>query len=203
MAHKKKGHLTTWIERHKHLRKIGKRFFWSRERLEERNEINQQVELDSSESNSQHELRVTLGGQEKQVEIAGNFDYFNSHVGIKDKNYRNIAKDRLNAEDYNWLIERIGKAVEQSERLATEFILKEEDVELLYSVEFEHYHTRLDILSYGLNNVDANDSVCEFDIGFCAQDEQGQVIFMYDTRGSCSLRYKLFQNGDLQLVKID
>ena len=36
MAHKKKGMLTTDGEWAKHLRRIGKRMFWKRERLAER-----------------------------------------------------------------------------------------------------------------------------------------------------------------------
>ena len=43
MGNKRKGQLTTDIERHKHLRKIGKRFFWKGERLAEKKMINENL----------------------------------------------------------------------------------------------------------------------------------------------------------------
>ena len=43
MSHKKKGQLTTWIEWHKHLRKIGKRFYWKGERLAEKKMIDREI----------------------------------------------------------------------------------------------------------------------------------------------------------------
>ena len=41
MGHKRKGQLTTDKEWHKHLRKIGKRFFWKKERLAETKMVNE------------------------------------------------------------------------------------------------------------------------------------------------------------------
>lgn len=43
MSNKRKGHLTSDSEWRKHLRKIGKRFFWKGERLAEKKMINQEV----------------------------------------------------------------------------------------------------------------------------------------------------------------
>ncbi|MCT8340446.1 hypothetical protein MG296_10300 [Flavobacteriaceae bacterium TK19130] len=43
MSHKKKGQLTTSSEWAKHLRKIGKRFFWKGERLAERKMIDESI----------------------------------------------------------------------------------------------------------------------------------------------------------------
>lgn len=43
MSTKKKGQLTTDGEWHKHLKKIGKRFFWKRERLAEKKVIDKEV----------------------------------------------------------------------------------------------------------------------------------------------------------------
>ena len=42
MSHKRKGQLTSYIERHKHLRKIGRRFFWKGERLAEKKMIDKE-----------------------------------------------------------------------------------------------------------------------------------------------------------------
>ena len=52
MGNKRKGQLTTDGEWHKHLRKIGKRFFWKGERIAERKMIEQnltEMETDSAE----------------------------------------------------------------------------------------------------------------------------------------------------------
>ena len=43
MANKRKGQLTSSGEWAKHLRKIGKRFFWKRERLEEKRTIDKEI----------------------------------------------------------------------------------------------------------------------------------------------------------------
>lgn len=43
MATKKKGQLTTYSEWHKHLKKIGKRFFWKKERLAEKKHIKNEL----------------------------------------------------------------------------------------------------------------------------------------------------------------
>jgi len=43
MSHKRKGQLTTWVEWHKHLRKIGKRIFWKGERLAEKELIDDEL----------------------------------------------------------------------------------------------------------------------------------------------------------------
>jgi len=44
MAHKKNGQLTSWSEWHKHLRKVGKRFFWKKERIEEKKYVRKEHE---------------------------------------------------------------------------------------------------------------------------------------------------------------
>ncbi|MDR6967599.1 hypothetical protein J2X31_001611 [Flavobacterium arsenatis] len=43
MSTKKKGQLTTDSEWRKHLRKIGKRFFWKSERLAEKKTIDREI----------------------------------------------------------------------------------------------------------------------------------------------------------------
>lgn len=43
MSHKRKGQLTKSPEWHKHLRKYLRRLFWSRERMNERKEIEKQI----------------------------------------------------------------------------------------------------------------------------------------------------------------
>ncbi|PKH51898.1 hypothetical protein CXF68_14915 [Tenacibaculum sp. Bg11-29] len=43
MGYKQKGQLTTDIEWHKHLRKIGKRFFWKGERNAEKKMVNENL----------------------------------------------------------------------------------------------------------------------------------------------------------------
>lgn len=43
MGNKRKGQLTTHSEWHKHLRKIGKKFFWKGERLAEKKIIGQNL----------------------------------------------------------------------------------------------------------------------------------------------------------------
>ena len=43
MGYKRKGQLTTDVEWHKHLRKIGKRFFWKKERLAESKMIDEEL----------------------------------------------------------------------------------------------------------------------------------------------------------------
>jgi hypothetical protein len=43
VGHKRKGQLTTDIEWHKHLRKIGKRFFWKGERYAEKKMVNENL----------------------------------------------------------------------------------------------------------------------------------------------------------------
>jgi len=48
MATKKKGQLTASGEWAKHLRKIGKRFFWKAERKEEKKEIEKEILEDTS-----------------------------------------------------------------------------------------------------------------------------------------------------------
>lgn len=52
MGHKRKGQLTTDIEWHKHLRKIGKRFFWKGERVAEK----KMVDKNLSELNEMAEI---------------------------------------------------------------------------------------------------------------------------------------------------
>ena len=52
MGHKRKGLLTTDIEWHKHLRKIGKRFFWKGERKAEKKMVNENI----SELNEMNEI---------------------------------------------------------------------------------------------------------------------------------------------------
>ena len=52
MGHKRKGQLTTDIEWHKHLRKIGKRFFWKGERKSEKKMVNENL----SELNGMNEI---------------------------------------------------------------------------------------------------------------------------------------------------
>ncbi|WP_417291570.1 hypothetical protein [Corallibacter sp.] len=51
MGNKRKGQLTTDIEWHKHLRKIGKRFFWKGERLAEKKMINENLTELENENN--------------------------------------------------------------------------------------------------------------------------------------------------------
>jgi hypothetical protein len=43
MSHKRKGQLTVASEWRKHLRKIGKRFFWSKERFAEKKLIEKEL----------------------------------------------------------------------------------------------------------------------------------------------------------------
>lgn len=43
MSTKKKGQLTTDFEWRKHLKKIGKQFFWKRERLAEQKMIDEEI----------------------------------------------------------------------------------------------------------------------------------------------------------------
>ena len=52
MGHKRKGQLTTDIEWHKHIRKIGKRFFWKGERKAEKKMFNENI----SELNEMNEI---------------------------------------------------------------------------------------------------------------------------------------------------
>jgi hypothetical protein len=52
VGHKRKGQLTTDIEWHKHLRKIGKRFFWKGERIAEKKMVNENL----SELNNMTEI---------------------------------------------------------------------------------------------------------------------------------------------------
>jgi len=52
VGHKRKGQLTTDIEWHKHLRKIGKRFFWKGERIAEKKMVNENL----SELNDMNEI---------------------------------------------------------------------------------------------------------------------------------------------------
>jgi hypothetical protein len=52
VGHKRKGLLTTDIEWHKHLRKIGKRFFWKGERKAEKKMVNENI----SELNEMNEI---------------------------------------------------------------------------------------------------------------------------------------------------
>lgn len=54
MAHKRKGQLTASSEWAKHLRKIGKRFFWKTERLEERKEIKKGLSEISGRSDNEN-----------------------------------------------------------------------------------------------------------------------------------------------------
>ena len=51
MGNKRKGQLTTDIERHKHLRKIGKRFFWKGEGLADKKFINENLTEIETEKN--------------------------------------------------------------------------------------------------------------------------------------------------------
>lgn len=43
MAHKQKGQLTSFGEFHKHLRKVGKHFFWKSERAAQKKETENEV----------------------------------------------------------------------------------------------------------------------------------------------------------------
>lgn len=43
MSNKRKGHLTTDSEWRKHLRKVGKRFFWKAERVAEHKMIDEEI----------------------------------------------------------------------------------------------------------------------------------------------------------------
>ena len=43
MSNKRKGQLTSYSEWHKHLRKIGKRFFWKGERKAEKKLIDKEI----------------------------------------------------------------------------------------------------------------------------------------------------------------
>ncbi len=56
MGNKRKGQLTTDSEWHKHLRKIGKRFFWKGERLAEKQMIEQNLTEYESETLSETEI---------------------------------------------------------------------------------------------------------------------------------------------------
>ena len=56
MGNKRKGQLTTDSEWHKHLRKIGKRFFWKGERLAEKKMIEQNLTEYESETLSKSEI---------------------------------------------------------------------------------------------------------------------------------------------------
>ena len=51
MGNKRKGQLTTDIERHKPLRKIGKSFFWKGERLTDKKSINENLTEIETEKN--------------------------------------------------------------------------------------------------------------------------------------------------------
>lgn len=51
MGNKRNGQLTTDSEWHKHLRKIGKRFFWKVERLAERKMIEENLAKIKTEQN--------------------------------------------------------------------------------------------------------------------------------------------------------
>jgi hypothetical protein len=44
MSYKRKGQLSSYSEWAKHLRKIGKRFFWRKERIEGKKEINKELD---------------------------------------------------------------------------------------------------------------------------------------------------------------
>lgn len=67
MGNKRKGQLTTDSEWHKHLRKIGKRFFWKGERLAEKKMIHQNLK----EIESQTLTELEINGFEKL------YDYLN------------------------------------------------------------------------------------------------------------------------------
>ncbi len=56
MGNKRKGQLTTDSEWHKHLRKIGKRFFWKGERLAEKKMIEQNLTEYESDTLSKSEM---------------------------------------------------------------------------------------------------------------------------------------------------
>ena len=43
MSYKRKGQLTSYSEWHKHLRKIGKRFFWKSERYAEKSMVDNEI----------------------------------------------------------------------------------------------------------------------------------------------------------------
>ena len=51
MGNKRKGQLTTDFEWHKHLKKIGKRFFWKGERLAEKKLISENINEIETENN--------------------------------------------------------------------------------------------------------------------------------------------------------
>jgi hypothetical protein len=44
MSNKRKGQISSYSEWAKHLRKIGKRFFWKKERIEEKKEISKELD---------------------------------------------------------------------------------------------------------------------------------------------------------------
>ncbi len=56
MGNKRKGQLTTDIERHKHLRKIGKRFFWKGERITEKKVIQQDLTEFETQTLTEYEV---------------------------------------------------------------------------------------------------------------------------------------------------
>jgi hypothetical protein len=154
--------------------------------------------------NNFEKIQVLFKNRITNIDLSHIFFKLNENeIGIVQKNYRNLYVHKMNIDEFNRLINCIKSATIKSEQIAIEFFANnKEEIEPLYSNELDHYDVEVDLLSYELKNNDIQLPNFEFDILIHCMDKEDQPIFMYDSRGCCTVSFELNNLNELRAKEI-
>jgi hypothetical protein len=155
-------------------------------------------------------IQAPFHGRLTTISLAENFYELNENeTGIIERAYRTLYATKLSEDEFAWVIGIIKAAIAKAEPLVAEYFAakqKETDepygLEPLYSLEFDHYDVDVDVLSYGLNNNNNQAPALEFDIIIDCMDKDDQHIFLYDSRGTCTVGFEVNHLDGLRVTEV-
>ncbi len=148
------------------------------------------------------QLQATFYNKPVTIQMEDNFYTINQQqIGIVERGYRQTTTNIISIEEFERISGLFKTALSISEPLAQNFYAENrEEIEPLFSEELDHYKVAIDLLSYTVNSNNTNNPSIQFDISIECRDKDDQPIFMYDTRGFCTISFETDNAGTL-LVK--
>jgi len=158
------------------------------------------MELD----NTFNQIQVTFQNRNTIIDLSDTFyQISNNEIGIKPTPYRELQVKKLSLTDYYQLIKGFKLAIQKSDELVIDFFKsRENEIEPLYSMEFDHFQVELDLLSYRFNKRNNKQPIFELDVLMDCMDAYNNHIFMHDSRGMCGISFEMNSKGILKVTEI-
>lgn len=148
---------------------------------------------------SSNKVKIWFNKRYISVVLNDNFRIHDNEIQILFAEYKVIDISQLTEKNYKELLIFIKQGIQQSEQLLIQFFKNiKEEIEPLYSSEFDHYYVEIDIVTCNFNIGEKHLPILEFDIRFDCMDNENEPIFMHDSRGLCHIEFEV--NAQKQLI---